>query len=63
MPSFDAFLPPMFGLAAVLYLGLAVHVSRSSPQSIIGFLLFLMGVMIGGTAFAYGATDISLFNI
>ena len=63
MPSFDAFLPPMFGLAAVLYLGLAVHVSRSSPQSIIGFLLFLMGIMIGGTAFAYGATDISLFNI
>jgi diguanylate cyclase (GGDEF)-like protein/PAS domain S-box-containing protein len=63
MPSFDAFLPPMFGLAAVLYLGLAVHVSRSSPQSIIGFLLFLMGVLIGGTAFAYGATDISLFNI
>ena len=63
MPSFDAFLPPMFGLAAVLYLGLAVHVSRSSPQSIIGFLLFLMGVMIGGTAFAYGATDVSMFNI
>jgi len=63
MPSFDAFLPPMFGLAGVLYLGLAVHVSRSSPQSLIGFLLFLMGIMIGGTAFAYGATDISLFNI
>ena len=63
MPSFDAFLPPMFGLAAVLYLGLAVHVSRSSPLSIIGFLLFLMGIMIGGTAFAYGATDMSLFKI
>jgi diguanylate cyclase (GGDEF)-like protein/PAS domain S-box-containing protein len=63
MPSVETFLPPMFGFAAVLYLGLAVHVSRSSPQSIIGFLLFLMGIMVGGTAFAYGATDLSLFNI
>jgi len=53
----------MFALAAALYLGLAVHVSRSSPQSIIGFLLFLMGIMVTGTAFAFGATDIALFNI
>jgi len=63
MPSLETFLPPMFGLAAALYLGLAVHVSRSSPRSIIGYLLFLMGIMVAGTAFAYGTTDISLFNI
>ena len=63
MPGTETFLPPVFGLAGVLYLGLAVYVSRSSPQSVVGFLLFLMGTMIAGTAFAYGATDIALFNI
>ena len=63
MPGMETFLPPIFGLASVLYLGLAVYVSRSSPQSVIGFLLFLMGTMVAGTAFAYGANDIALFNI
>ena len=63
MPGLDTILPPIFGFAGVIYLGLAVHVSRSSPQSVIGFLMFLMGVMVAGTAFAYGATDIRLFNI
>jgi diguanylate cyclase (GGDEF)-like protein/PAS domain S-box-containing protein len=63
MPSLETILPPMFGLAAVLYLGLAVYVFRSSPQSIIGFLLFLMGIMVAGTALAFGASDVSLFSI
>ncbi len=56
-------LTPVFGLSAMLYLGLAVYVSRSSPQSIIGFILFLIGVMIGGTAFSYGTTDAGLYGI
>jgi diguanylate cyclase (GGDEF)-like protein/PAS domain S-box-containing protein len=63
MPGLETILPPVFGLAGVVYLGLAVYVSRSSPQSVIGFLMFLMGVMAAGTAFAYGATDLRLFNI
>ena len=63
MPGMETILPPIFGLAALIYLGLAVYVSRSSPQSVIGFLMFLMGVMVAGTAFAYGATDLTLFNI
>lgn len=63
MPGLETILPPVFGFAGVVYLGLAVHVSRSSPQSVIGFLMFLMGVMVAGTAFAYGATDLTLFNI
>ena len=63
MPELETILPPIFGFAGVVYLGLAVHVSRSSPRSVIGFLMFLMGVMVAGTAFAYGATDITLFNI
>ena len=63
MPGWETLLPPVFGLSGLLYLGLAVYVSRSSPQSIIGFLLFLMGTMVAGTAFAFGATDIALYNI
>jgi diguanylate cyclase (GGDEF)-like protein/PAS domain S-box-containing protein len=63
MSGLETMLPPIFGFAGVIYLGLAVYVSRSSPQSVIGFLMFLMGVMVAGTAFAYGATDITLFNI
>jgi diguanylate cyclase (GGDEF)-like protein/PAS domain S-box-containing protein len=30
---------------------------------VIGFLMFLLGVMVAGTAFAFGATDLTLFNI
>jgi diguanylate cyclase (GGDEF)-like protein/PAS domain S-box-containing protein len=63
MPGLETMLPPIFGFAGVIYLGLAVYVSRSSPQSVVGFVMFLMGVMVAGTAFAYGATDITLFNI
>ena len=63
MVGFETMLPPIFGFAGVIYLGLAVYVSRSSPQSVVGFLMFLMGVMLAGTAFSYGATDITLFNI
>ena len=63
MPGSETILSPIYGFAAAIYLGLAVYVSRSSPQSVIGFLMFLMGVMLAGTAFAYGATDITLFNI
>ncbi len=63
MPELETILPPIFGFAGVVYLGLAVHVSRSSPRSVIGFLMFLMGVMVAGTAFAFGATDLTLFNI
>ena len=36
MPGSEAILPPIFGFAAAIYLGLAVYVSRSSPQSVIG---------------------------
>jgi diguanylate cyclase (GGDEF)-like protein/PAS domain S-box-containing protein len=63
MPGMETILPPIFGFSGVIYLGLAVYVSRSSPHSVIGFLMFLLGVMVAGTAFAYGATDITLFNI
>ena len=63
MLDLETILPPIFGFAGCVYLGLAVYVSRSSPQSVVGFMLFLMGIMVTGTAFAFGATDITLFNI
>ena len=63
MPTLETILPPIFGFAGVTYLGLAVYVSRSSPQNVIGFLMFLMGVMVAGSAFSFGATDLALFNI
>ncbi len=61
--SFDVLLTPIFGLSAMLYLGLAVYVSRSAPQSMIGFFMFLIGVVIGGSAFSYGTTDAGLYGI
>lgn len=56
-------LPMIFALAATIYLGLAVFVSRSSPQSVIGFFLFLLGIMVAGAAFSYGTSDPHLFGI
>ena len=59
----DSLLPMIFAVAAVMYLGLAVFVSRSSPQSIIGFFLFLIGIMVAGSAFSYGTSDPNLYGI
>ena len=61
--SLDVLLTPIFGLSAMLYLGLAVYVSRSAPQSVIGFFMFLIGVIIAGSAFSYGTTDAGLYGI
>jgi len=59
----DVLLTPIFGLSAMLYLGLAVYVSRSAPRSMIGFFMFLIGVIIAGSAFSYGTTDAGLYGI
>lgn len=61
--TFDALIPPVFGLVAFLYLGLAVYVSRSSPQSIIGFFLLLLGMLVASTAFSHGTEDANMFGI
>ena len=61
--TFDALIPPIFGLVAFLYLGLAVYVSRSSPQSIIGFFLLLLGMLVASTAFSHGTDDANMFGI
>lgn len=52
-----AFLPTIFGFAGLTYLWLAVRVSRASANSVISYFLFLIGAMVIGSAFSYGATD------
>ena len=64
--NLELILRPIFAFAAVLYLGLAIHVARSSPQnanSIVAFFLFLIGVLIGGTAFSFGTQDPNIYGI
>ncbi len=58
-----SFLPATFALSAAVYLGLAVYVSRSSPQSVIGYFLFLVGILIAGTVFTHGSTDPNFYGI
>jgi len=62
----ETFLRPAFAVAAIIYIGLAIRVSRSSPQyanNIIAFFLALVGVLVSGTAFSYGTSDPTLYGI
>lgn len=61
--SIETVLPMALAFAATVYLGLAVFVARSSPRSIIGFFLFLLGIMVAGSAFSYGTDDPNLYGI
>ena len=62
-PALEVILPPIFAIVAVLYLGLAVHVSRSSPQNVIAFFLLLTGTLVAGSAFYYATNDPNLYGI
>ena len=62
----DLILPTVFGFASVMYLWLAVRVSRASvglSNSAISYFLFLIGMMVAGSAFAYNTTDANLYGI
>ncbi len=64
--SLNLILPTAFGLAAVIYLWLAVRVSRASTGSshnAISYFLFLIGIMVAGSAFVYNTTDADLYGI
>ena len=63
MALLDSILPMLFAFGAAAYLGLAIYVSRSSPQSIIGYFLFLIGILIAGTVFTHGTEDLQLYGI
>lgn len=59
-------LPMVFGLAAILYLWLAVRVLRVAPHgesNSVSYFLFLIAAMVASCAFAYGATDQNLYGI
>ena len=62
----DTILPAVFAAASVVYLWLAVRVSRASvdtSNSTISYFLFLIGMMTAGSAFAYNATDSYIYGI
>ena len=64
--TLEVFMRPVFAVAAVLYLALAVRVARTSVRhgtSIISFFLFLIGTFIAGTAFLTGTTDPDMYGI
>ena len=62
----EHYLPPILGAAAVAYIYLAARIARSSPEvssSIIGYFLLLVGALVAGDAFSYGATDATYYSI
>lgn len=61
--TLESALPAVFAVASLAYLGLAVYISRSSPLSIIGIFLFLIGALVAGSAFSYGAHSANLYGI
>jgi PAS domain S-box-containing protein len=64
--NLELYLRPVFAITAVFYLGLSIRVARSSPQntnSIIAFFLFLIGMLVAGTAFSYGTQDPNIYGI
>ena len=62
-PPLATVLSGVFAVAALAYLVMAVYVSRSAPRSVIGFFLFFIAAMVGGSAFSVGATDAGLYGI
>lgn len=62
----DHLLPTVFFFTAVLYLWLSVRISRASadlPTSTTSYFLFLIGMMVAGSAFAYDTADPNLYGI
>ena len=62
----DTILPTVFGFATVLYLWLAVRVSRESSadsNNTVSYFLFLIGMMTAGSAFAYNTSDPHVYGI
>jgi diguanylate cyclase (GGDEF)-like protein/PAS domain S-box-containing protein len=62
----DFVLRPTFAIASVVYMFLAVHVARSSPQhanSVMAFFLFLIGALVAGAGFSYGTEDPNIYGI
>ena len=64
--AFEVLVRSALVIAAVAYLGLAIRVTRSSPQhanNVIAFIFFLVGALVAGSAFSYGTTDPNIYGI
>ena len=64
--TLSSILPAAFGLASALYLWIAVRVSRAlsdHSNNAVSYFLFLIGMMIAGSAFTYGTSDPSIYGI
>lgn len=64
--TIEFFLRPVFAVAAVLYLALAIRVARTSVQrgtSVVSFFLFLIGIFIASAAFITGTSDPDIYGI
>lgn len=62
----ELILRPIFALAALSYLGLSIYVARSIGQNsnrVIAFFLFLIGMLVAGTAFSYATQDPNIYGI
>ena len=58
------YITPFLAVSALLYIVLAVRVSRSGPHdSLVSIFLLLVGGMLAGSAFSFGATEANLFSI
>lgn len=66
METLELVLRPTFAIAALGFLGLAVYVARASPQhgnGAVAFVLFLVGALVAGSAFSFGAEDPNIYGI
>jgi len=64
--SLEQVLPVIFGLAAVVYLGMSAFVFQNTDDRAndsISYLLVLIGAFVAGASLWYGATDMNLFRI
>jgi len=62
----ETILPAVFAAATVAYLWLAVRVSRAAGQATtntVSYFLFLIGIMIAGSAFSFNAADPNIYGI
>ena len=62
----DPIITPFLAVTSVAYALLAARISRSAPQhanSLISFFLFLIAMMLAGSAFSFAATDTHTYSL
>lgn len=59
----EILVPTTFSFAAMIYLWLAIRASRASASNTIAYYLFLVGVLVAGTAFSFNTDDPGLYGV